>query len=274
MSRKSKRPRGGSRSKRSLSRKEQLFKQFQNYNGHNLEDEDLRGVVERTFDNPNGKIHRKPTVEITPRGENQTNYVEDLQDDEISIVFAVGPAGSGKTMLAVQLAVQGLIDEKYEKIVITRPNVDVDDKGIGFLPGTANEKMAPWMMPIMDVFKETYSPAEIKKMVDNEVIEIVPISFMRGRTFKRSMIIVDESQGTTPNSLLAILTRIGEDSKMVVTGDLDQTDHKGPNGLKDFLEKFDRKENGIHGISVNKFNRGDICRHAIIGSILNLYGKE
>lgn len=210
-------------------------------------------------------------VILTPRGENQKNYVDNLLNPQIYISFAIGPAGCGKTMLAAQSAVKGLIEQKYEKIIITRPNVAVDDRDIGFLPGSKDQKMAPWIAPLVDVLKETYNPSELKLLFKDEIIEVVPIAFMRGRTFKDAFIIVDEAQGTTPNSLLSILTRIGDNSKMVVTGDLKQTDHKGPNGLSDFLKRFENNHNHLSGITVNYFNKGDIQRHEVITKILDVY---
>lgn len=226
-----------------------------------LRDEDFRKL--------NKRINKQ--VILTPRGENQRNYVYNLEDPNNHILFAMGPAGCGKTMLAMQAAIKGLLEGKYEKIVITRPNVAVDDKDIGFLPGDMHKKMAPWIAPLVDVLKEIYTPNEIKTMFKDETIEIVPIAFMRGRTFKESFIIVDEAQGTTPNSLLSILTRIGDNSKLVITGDLDQTDHKGPNGLSDFLRRYEGQKENMTGITVNQFDNSDIQRHPIITKILDLY---
>ena len=210
-------------------------------------------------------------VILAPRGENQKNYCYNLENPNSHVVFAMGPAGCGKTMLAMQAAIKGLLEGRYEKIVITRPNVAVDDKDIGFLPGDMHKKMAPWIAPLVDVLKEVYTPNEVKGLFKDEIIEIVPIAFMRGRTFKEAFIIVDEAQGTTPNSLLSILTRIGDNSKLVITGDLDQTDHKGPNGLSDFLRRYDQHKEHMDGITVNTFDNGDIQRHPIIAKILDLY---
>lgn len=210
-------------------------------------------------------------VTLTPRGENQKAYVGNLEDANQHIVFSIGPAGCGKTMLAMQAAIKGLIEEKYQRIIITRPNTAVDDKDIGFLPGDIHKKMAPWIAPLVDVMKETYAATEIKELFRDEIIEIVPIAYMRGRTFKNAFIIVDEAQNTTPSSLLSILTRIGENSKLIVTGDLKQTDHKGVNGLKDFLNRYESNKNQMKGIAVNHFDNEDIQRHPIITQILNIY---
>lgn len=233
---------------------------------------------EKFFDNYTEKHSKhlnddKPSksVKISPRGANQIDYVANLGNDSKYMVFAIGPAGCGKTMLAMQMAVKGLIEKKFDKIVITRPNVAVDDNDIGFLPGDIMKKMAPWVAPLVDVMKETYSPAEVKKMFTDEIVEIVPIAYMRGRTFKKAIIIVDEAQNTTPSSLLSILTRIGEDSKMVITGDLKQTDHRGVNGLQDFLNRYETNLDKMSNIAVNTFGLKDVQRHPVITTILDVY---
>lgn len=216
---------------------------------------------------------RAKDISVIPRGKNQEKYINAIFDDQYSIVFGVGPAGTGKTMLGTQAAIKGLADGKYEKIVITRPNVAMDDRDIGYLPGTMMDKMAPWMVPIMDVFAEFYSQKEIMAMMEEKIIEIVPLAHMRGRTLKHSIIIVDESQGTTENSLKSVLTRIGEGSKMIITGDIRQSDIGAFNGLADILRRFDEK--GLpSGIALVTFNKRDIERHPVIGQILSLYGDE
>lgn len=213
---------------------------------------------------------KRKKVDLLPRNVVQEEYIEALLDDRKHIVFAIGPAGTGKTKLATEAAIKGLNEGKYEKIVITRPNVAVDDKDIGFLPGDILAKMTPWMMPILDVFAEYYSQKEIVHMIEEKVIEIVPIAYIRGRTFKNALIIVDEAQGTTTNSMLSILTRIGENSKMVVTGDIKQSDRGPTNGLADFLQRFESSDH----IELIKFRQQDIERHPVIEEILKLYGEE
>lgn len=233
---------------------------------------DYKRFFERSEDYPQTQTQRpSKTVKLLPRGENQQNYVANLVDADKCMVFAIGPAGCGKTMLAMQYAVKGLLEKKYDRIIVTRPNTAVDDKDIGFLPGDILRKMAPWIAPLVDVLKETYSPQEVKKLFADEIIEVVPIAYMRGRTFKKALIIVDEAQNTTPSSLLSILTRIGEDSKMVITGDLKQTDHRGVNGLQDFLRRFDNNKDKMQGIAVNTFGNIDIQRHHVISTILDIY---
>jgi phosphate starvation-inducible PhoH-like protein len=265
-----------------MSRKNRAERRRNNRNNKNKniwyqidEEEDYSKDPRKFFDNYNEKQHpiQKPqkNVKLMPRGANQVNYVANLLDQDKCMVFAIGPAGCGKTMLAMQAAVKGLVEKQYDRIIVTRPNIAVDDKDIGFLPGDIMKKMAPWIAPLVDVLKETYSPAEVKKMFADEIIEVVPIAYMRGRTFKRALIIVDEAQNTTPSSLLSILTRIGEDSKMVITGDLKQTDHKGVNGLQDFLRRYEQNAEQMKHITVNTFGNQDIQRHPVISVILDVY---
>ena len=161
--------------------------------------------------------------EVKPRSPNQHKYWQMLKDDKRSIVIAHGPAGCGKTLLATQNGIDLMKLQKIEKIVITRPVVGADED-IGFLPGTLQRKMEPWTRPLIDIFHKNYTVNRVAKMIREEQIEIAPLAFMRGRTFENSYIIADEMQNTTVNQFKMLLTRIGEGSKLVVTGDLDQTD--------------------------------------------------
>jgi phosphate starvation-inducible PhoH-like protein len=146
--------------------------------------------------------------------------------------------------------------------------VGVEDEKHGFLPGTLEEKMAPWTRPLLDVMREYYTPPDITRMLENQTVEIAPLAFMRGRTFKNSWIIGDEMQNATPGQMKMLLTRIGEGSKIVVTGDIEQTDKKHDNGLIDLC---DRLEETTPGISVCKLDSGDIQRHRIIETVLEMY---
>ncbi len=215
---------------------------------------------------------KKKKVELIPRNVAQEEYIECLFDPSRHIVFAMGPAGCGKTLLASQYAIHGLQAGDFDKIIITRPAVSVDEQH-GFLPGSLIEKMAPWVLPIMDVFKEHYTPAQVEKMLLDEVIEIAPLAYMRGRTFKRAIILFDEAQNATPNQMKMVLTRIGEESKLLVTGDLKQHDRGfEENGLKDFVERVTSK--GSHTIAVCEFEAADVERHPVLEEILGLYGDE
>ncbi|RYD83545.1 MAG: PhoH family protein [Verrucomicrobiaceae bacterium] len=215
---------------------------------------------------------RKKRVELLPRNVAQEDYVDTLLDESKHVVFAMGPAGCGKTLLATQYAIQALQSGDFTKIIITRPAVSVDEQH-GFLPGTLVEKMAPWVLPIMDVFKEHYTPAQVEKMVLDEVIEIAPLAYMRGRTFKNAIVLFDEAQNSNINQMKMVLTRIGENSRMIVTGDIKQADRGfEENGLKDFVERLSRR--GSDAIAICEFETGDVERHPIIEEILNLYGDN
>lgn len=212
----------------------------------------------------------KKKVALLPKNLAQERYIVALENPDINIVFAVGYAGSGKTYLATLYAIQQLKNGHCDKIVVTRPNIAVDDKDIGFLPGDIMKKMAPWTKPVLDVFEEYYSVKEIANMIEENVIELVPMAYLRGRTFKNAIILLDEAQNTTRNSMLSALTRIGENSKMIITGDVKQSDRGHSNGLTDFLARFE----GSKHISVCKFDQDSVERHPIITEILRMYGEE
>lgn len=215
---------------------------------------------------------KKKKVELLPRNLHQEHYLDLLTDNRNSVVFATGPAGTGKTLLATLYAIKMLQEGQIDKIIITRPAVSVDEQH-GFLPGTLLDKMAPWVIPITDVFKEHYSVAALERMLEEEVIEIAPLAYMRGRTLKRAIILFDESQNATPNQMKMVLTRIGEDSRMFITGDVQQHDRGfEKNGLKDFMERLSRA-NSKH-IKMVEFEQGDVERHPVIEEILSLYGEE
>lgn len=214
-------------------------------------------------------LKKKHQVIMVPRNLAQENYIELLKNPRKHIVFAIGPAGTGKTMLAVQMAIKNFQEGHVKRIVITRPAVSVDED-LGFLPGTLNQKMEPWVIPILDVFKEYYHPSEIQDMLDCGTLEIAPLGMMRGRTFKNTFIVADETQCTTPSQMKMLLTRLGDDSKMVVTGDLKQADRIGQNGLLDFCNLYEN-----HGqsksIGVARFDVHDVERHQAVKEVLAIY---
>lgn len=213
------------------------------------------------------KRSRKKRVEIIPRNLAQEEYIFSITD--CAVTFGIGPAGTGKTLLATLMAIQSLKDAEVEKIVVTRPAVSVDEQH-GFLPGDLTEKMTPWTRPIFDVFEEYYHPKQIKQMLEDGIIEICPLAFMRGRTFHSSFIIADEMQNATPNQMKMVLTRIGQDSKMVITGDLNQHDRGfEENGLKDFIRRISKSSENI---SVVTFTKDDIERSPVVAEILDAYG--
>lgn len=217
----------------------------------------------------NSYFKKKQQVHIIPRNTSQERYIELLKNPKKYIVFAIGPAGTGKTMLGVQWAIKQLKEGVIDKIVVTRPAVSVDEEH-GFLPGTLNQKMEPWTKPIMDVFQEYYHTRQIAEMLEEGTIEISPLAYMRGRTFKNAFIVADEMQNATPSQMKMLLTRLGENSRMVVTGDLQQADRPKENGLLDFLERFEEvSEHRM--VAVAKFETKDIERHPVVREVLSIY---
>lgn len=214
-------------------------------------------------------LKRKQQVQIVPRNVSQETYLELLKNPKKYIVFAVGPAGTGKTMLGVQMAIKLYKEGSINKIIITRPAVSVDEDH-GFLPGTLNQKMEPWTRPIMDVFEEYYHPKEIADMLEDGVIEISPLAYMRGRTFKNAFVIADEMQNATPSQMKMLLTRLGDGSRMVVTGDLNQADRPRENGLLEFCNLFD-KGGDQRMIAMARFESQDVERHPVVKEVLKLY---
>ena len=215
---------------------------------------------------------RNSQVVILPKNLTQEDYLTLLDDDKRNIVFATGPAGTGKTMLAVLAAVRALKEGDCEKIVVTRPAVSVDEQH-GFLPGSLIEKMAPWTRPIFDVLEDYYSPKDINGMIEDGVIEVAPLAYMRGRTFKEAYIIADEMQNATPNQMKMLLTRIGAGSRIVVTGDLAQHDRGfDNNGLKDFMSLL--KKTDTSRIGFVEFQKQDVERHPAVSEVLAIYGDE
>ena len=214
---------------------------------------------------------KKRQVRVLPRNRNQETYMLKLLDKDKDIVFGIGPAGTGKTLLAVQIAVKLFKEGEVEKIIVTRPAVSVDED-LGFLPGTLEQKMAPWTRPIFDVIREYFTAREITMMIDEGIIEIAPLAYMRGRTFKNSFILADEMQNATPNQMKMLLTRIGEGSKMVVTGDLAQADRLTDNGLVSFIRHLYTRD--LTRLDIVNFEHRDIERHEAVKEVLAIYGDE
>jgi phosphate starvation-inducible PhoH-like protein len=213
---------------------------------------------------------RQREIELIPRSRNQERLVMALLAAEQHIVVTAGPAGTGKTYLAMLAAVQAFREGSCKRIVLTRPAIGVEDERHGFLPGDLNQKMDPWVRPLTDILREYYRPQDIADMLQEQTIEIAPLAFMRGRTFKDSYIIADEMQNATPSQVKMLMTRIGEGSKIVITGDVEQADrNRGNNGLMDLCQRL--QEGGVKGIAVCHLDNQDIQRHRIIDSVLKLY---
>ena len=215
------------------------------------------------------EAYKQRNIELRPKSINQEKLILSLLDPHTSITVATGPAGTGKTYLAMLAAIKAFRNGACERIVLTRPAVGVDDEKHGFLPGDLNSKMEPWTRPLFDVLREYYSAKEVTAMLENQTIEISPLAFMRGRTFKNAWIIADEMQNATPSQMKMLMTRIGENSKIVITGDVEQTDRTVlNNGLIDLCKRLETKREGL---AVCYMTNKDIQRHPIIDTVLELY---
>ena len=237
--------------------------------------------------NTNQYQYHPLTPKYSPKTENQNKYVNFLQSPDKNLIVAIGPAGCGKTLFACSQAIENLKQGKTQKIILTRPMISVEEEDVGFLPGNMISKMDPWTRPMFDIFSEYYSKTEIQEMIRNGIIEICPLAYMRGRTFHKCFIIADEMQNSTPTQMLMLATRIGMESKMVIMGDLQQSDRKSvssssysktnskleeSNGLFDFLQKYHKRvEHETYGISVIELQSEDIMRSKIVSQIIHMY---
>ena len=207
-----------------------------------------------------------------PKTKSQEIYASTLRSKAKKIIIATGPAGTGKTMFATEYGVRNFLLGKCDKLIFTRPSVSVDED-LGYLPGTLEEKMAPWVRPIYDILYQFIHPKEVSELIEEKVIEIAPLGYMRGRTFKNAWIVADEMQNSTVSQMKMLLTRLGENSRLVITGDLEQCDNiKEQNGLDDFLDKFRGKRSS--SIGSFEFEKDDIQREEVVKEVLDIYGGE
>jgi len=207
-----------------------------------------------------------------PKNQSQEIFSSMLKAKNKKIILATGPAGTGKTLFATEYGIRYFLLGVYEKLIFTRPSVSVDEE-LGFLPGTMEEKMAPWVRPIYDVLYQFVSPREVQILMEEKIIEIAPLGYMRGRTFKNAWIVADEMQNSTVSQMKMLLTRLGENSRLVITGDLEQHDRPNElNGLEDFLEKFRGKRST--SIGSFEFDRRDIQREEVVKEILDIYSGD
>jgi phosphate starvation-inducible PhoH-like protein len=207
-----------------------------------------------------------------PKNGPQRDYYNLLGQRTKKIVVATGPAGTGKTLFATEMGVKNFLTNHVEKIIFTRPSVTVDED-LGYLPGTLEEKMAPWVRPIYDILYTFISPKEVSSLIEDKTIEISPLGFMRGRTFKNCWIIADEMQNSTTSQMKMLLTRLGENTRLIITGDLDQPDRHGEmNGLDDFLDKFKGKRSS--SITSVEFSNDDIQREEVVKEVLEIYSGD
>ena len=213
-------------------------------------------------------IHGMNGKPITARTENQQLLVKAFEENDL--VFATGPAGSGKTFVAIALAVKALKNKIVRKIILSRPAVEAGEK-LGFLPGEMKDKLDPYLQPLYDALQDMIPPAKLKEYMENNVIQIAPLAFMRGRTLNDAVIILDEAQNTTTHQIKMFLTRLGMNAKMIVTGDMTQIDlpAAATSGLKEAMSIL----KGVEGIGKVEFTKKDIVRHKLVQRIVEAYDK-
>ena len=207
---------------------------------------------------------------VKPISSSQQQYHAALLDDSVPMVVAYGPAGCGKTLLACDAFVRMYQQGKYSRMILTRPSVPVEGENLGFLPGNVQTKMAPWTQPVFDLLANYYSSSEIHSMIQKQIIDVIPLAFMRGRSFHKAFIIGDEMQNSGVSQWKTLISRCGLDSKMVLTGDLAQSDLSGLNGLDDFL--FKHQSRPFSSCQVVELKNDSICRSPLVRDYLDWMG--
>ena len=209
---------------------------------------------------------KTPKKSIIPRGKNQKTYINNIQSNEIN--FGIGPAGTGKTYLAVAASIDALLNEKVDRIILIRPAVEAGEK-LGFLPGDLSQKVDPYLRPLYDALYEMLGTEKTDKLITKGIVEIAPLAYMRGRTLNNSFIIVDESQNTTKEQMKMVLTRMGFGSCLVINGDLTQIDL--PKNIKSGLSHAIEVVEGTEGIGFTRFSSSDVVRHPLVKKIIDAY---
>ena len=262
----------------SVSRVERIFADFEALRraGVNLQNGELNGMLRLVTADPSitlrslvdaGRQRSAGTKRtVQPRSLNQRRYVESIE--QCDMVFGIGPAGTGKTYLAVAMAASALMAKKVSRIILVRPAVEAGEK-LGFLPGSLQEKVDPYLRPLYDALYDLLEPEKVDKMLERNVIEIAPLAFMRGRTLNEAFIIMDEAQNTTSEQMKMFLTRLGNHSKAVITGDITQIDLPNPrrSGLVEAMGVLQ----GVEGIGFVHFEDGDVVRHHLVQRIIQAY---
>ena len=236
-----------------------------------LQENDLHFILndmDNEFYNQNVILNGPSGLVIKAKTKNQNKMLE--MSSKFDLLFVYGPAGTGKTYTSVAIAVKALKNKEVKKIILTRPAVE-SGENLGFLPGDLKEKLDPYMSPLYDALSDMIPPTKLKKLLHDNIIEIAPLAFMRGRTLNKSFIILDEAQNTLSTQMKMFLTRLGQNSKMVITGDLSQKDlpDNAKSGMQDAMEKLEK----VKDIGFVHLNSSDVCRHTLVEKIINAYDK-
>ena len=250
---------------------ESVRRHILHYNAIN--DEDILDIVKGNTPKQDASkdvvIYNMSGKPIKARSENQQRLIDTFKENDM--VFAVGPAGSGKTYLSIALAVKALKNKTAKRIILSRPAVEAGEK-LGFLPGDMREKIDPYLQPLYDALQDMLPAVKLQEMMDKDIIQIAPLAFMRGRTLNDAIVILDEAQNTTTAQIRMFLTRMGWNTKMIITGDLTQIDlpRQTLSGLKDAIRILE----GIEGIGVVNLNQKDIVRHKLVTRIVEAYEQR
>ena len=262
---------------RDVARAEQLFADYEHLRktGHQFVNGDLSSMLRVVVGDPNATLRGLAEAgrqrsfgrrTVQPKSPNQRRYLEAIEKHDM--VFGVGPAGTGKTYLAVAMAISALLNKQVNRIILARPAVEAGER-LGFLPGTLQEKIDPYLRPLYDALFDMLEPERVERYLEKNVIEIAPIAFMRGRTLNDSFVILDEAQNTTSEQMKMFVTRLGFNSKAVITGDVTQIDL--PSGKLSGLKEASIVLGGTPGISFIRFNDRDVVRHRLVQSIILAY---
>jgi phosphate starvation-inducible PhoH-like protein len=265
---------------RDVARAEQIFTDFDHLNrtGHDFKNGDLAAMLRVVTQDETttlrglaeaGKQRSFGKRQVQPKGINQRRYLDAIEKHDM--VFAIGPAGTGKTYLAVAMAVSALNNKKVNRIILARPAVEAGER-LGFLPGTLQEKVDPYLRPLYDALYELMDQERVDRCLEKNIIEIAPIAFMRGRTLNDSFIILDEAQNTTSEQMKMFVTRLGFNSKAVITGDITQIDL--PNARKSGLLEAIEVLKNVEGVSFSYFGDEDVVRHTLVSRIIRAYDER
>src|SRR5689334_209433 len=265
---------------RDVARAEQVFTEYEQLqrSGHVFNNGDLNSMLRVLVADP--KVTLRGLAEagrqrsfgrrtVQPKSTNQRKYLDAIESHDM--VFGIGPAGTGKTYLAVAMAISALVAKKVNRIILARPAVEAGER-LGFLPGTLQEKIDPYLRPLYDALYDMLDPEKVDRYLEKNVIEIAPIAFMRGRTLNDSFVILDEAQNTTSEQMKMFVTRLGFNSKCVITGDITQIDL--PNARRSGLVEAAEILKGVNGIAFVNFDQGDVVRHVLVQRIINAYGEH